>query len=545
VSGKPEQLGDTIEAGGAQWLIPENHQGMAPMSEAGIVVYADGTPECIKSSRWRPEGSPPSDAVHEADTVALTRAIREGGVIIPAVKRRVGLEIERVVVDDMQPFNLYIDRAHADPWVRGMLRQHPELFKHTLESSVGPFHSIPYTFRILGKNALHALVSLPRGTHIDPASAQMMITPTETDLSPNNYTLAMARELGPLMLLATGHGFHEHHDMHAEYIPLVTKYLRVLAPLLNAGLLAAPFGFGELAPRLGEILDSAYLRDNYDGRQPHSIRYPVRLVGGEGGVGRLAVHSTLKDMLSYGDLQFKQGSIHMLARLYGHFTDVRPRLEPPSPAQPDHPGRVELCVKDTAAGRLQTLYAWTELSSAVIRQLELVAAGGESAVRRLHSEFSRLVGTEADDVVFAGQQLPRAEANSFELAYKGADATITDGLGNPVTVRRQIAELIRFAEAGNQPLPDNVKEIIYDSLLTVEETLPTMRQYKDESGAPSLIGYYRTGKATPAVWMIARKDALLAQGESKPDIMRDGTLDRVLSYEQYMAELQPALLRAA
>ncbi len=531
---KPNNLGKRFNPSHPVWAYPANHPSKAPLEEPGIISLTDGTQVAVRSVRWRPVGLPPKKGVFTADVSLVTMAIREEGFILPPKQRKVGLEIERVIVgDDMQPCDLYDDKLPKTGLIRHMLEEHPELFRCILESGVGPYTDVRTAYQALGRDSRKTLSSLPADYHIDPAAALMLITPKPADVSPNPYIQGIVRKIGPVMLKAISNGVHEHHDVHVQYAPVVAKYLRVIAPLLNVGLLAAPFAFNQLTPRLGEILEEPDLK-KYDGRQPHSVRFPARLINGNGGIGRPVVHIDLDEALRDADLLLKRGEINIPARVYGHYADVRLRFDPPIGGRTNHPGRIELCVKDNAAGRIETLSAWGELSTSVIRRLESIAGGGDSAIRDLHRSFANLFGAPAGNAAYAQTHMSRVKSNSLELAYSGNDATFLNGRGQRVKVQRQVQDLIAFAESAGPALSVQSKKIIGDSLLPSAKVAQVLNRFTDASGAPTLLGYYREGIGTPAQWMISRKDALAAQGYSEEQTMLDCTRDRVTAYEAYL-----------
>jgi hypothetical protein len=208
------------------------------------------------------------------------------------------------------------------------------------------------------------------------------------------------------------------------------------------------------------------------------------------------------------------------------------------PGHPEHPGRVELCVKDTAALRFETLTAYGNLSRAVVDVLEEVAAGGDQAVMRLHQEFPALFGRNYDKHSFGRDQLERTHRNSVAIAYDGNDAQVEDALGRKVSVQQQFTELLRLVE-GHLSRADLAT--LSDSLLPPSALANDFAHYTDAQGLPSLEGYYITGRGTAADWMIARNKALEARGDmNEQQRMRDGTLDRTRAFAAYIMQLTAA-----
>lgn len=541
MSGKAVELGPRFAPVDVAWLDAANHVGQDPLSQPGLIVVDGGDPYAVKSFRWRPVGAAPNGGVYASDVMRLTNTVQAGDAYVAGEAGYMGLEDESSAVEvaSGQPANLYQSPGKD---LRAALDEHPELFNSTLEVDVGPFTSMGEAYHGLGRRLFQAMQLLPAGVLLDPAAARMQDIPGPEAVSPNPYVLMKHREYADDGILTfIGHGIHEHHDAHVQYLPVIAKYVRPVAYLLNAGLSAAPFGFGELTPNLRDRLDNDELKP-FDGVQPHSVRYPARLLaenegGHQGGVGFGVVHSDLDSLLSYADRLLRDGQIDMAARVYGPYADVRVRVDPPAPTRLDHPGRLELCVKDTAAQRMETLWAYGELSAAVIRQLERVAAGGERAVARLHQEFPQLFGTTADDERFADNQLARAHANSLRHAYYGNDARVINGVGEEVTIQVQMRELLRFVAQDGQPLPAAATSIIRDSLMTTEQTEQVMLAHRDSEGLPSLSGYYATGSGSAAQWMIRHAAVLSDRGNSEEEVMRMATQDRARSCAAYLTNL--------
>ncbi len=277
-----------------------------------------------------------------------------------------------------------------------------------------------------------------------------------------------------------------------------------------------------------------------DGRQPQSIRYLTRFAASDGGVGRRVVHSTPCEALVHADRELQGGAINHPARLYGTHADVRLRVDPPSESL-EHPGRLELCVKDTGALRLETLVAYGELARAVINRLEMAAVGGEGAIEQLHRDFPRLFGRVYDPDVFAYAQLDQAHRNSVDIAYNGPEAEIENAEGRRVSARQHFREVVCLAESGGITLSAATKKVLANSLATEAEVRRAAKRHLDVNGLPSLSGYYETGIGTSAAWMILRAAAHQEIcGQSEARVMRDGTVNRSRSFGKYITSLTQA-----
>lgn len=518
--------------GELSWHSPENH-ARNPGEEPGIVrvgVNGNSRYVALKHRQYRPEAQ--SDpALYDGDVVELTSQIGAEPYVV-ADSRQVGTEAELNIVDaDGNPFDLYANPETAnDPY----LLAHPELWRNTAEVDGPPETSATKAHHLLAETIAKKASDYERsGGYIDPASARVQDRPTTEDMSPNPYVLNVVGILGGQIGKFIGTGIHEHYDLHVEYSPVVSRYLRTLAPYLNVGLHAAPFGFGETRPELGEILDSDELR-KYDGQKISSLRYLTRFVASpNGGAGERVAHDSLADALSHADQRMRDGHVNNPARHLGSHADVRSRYDTPG-ADLDHLGRLELCVKDTGALRERTLAAYSELSNAVIHLLEQVAAGGEQAIHQLHRDFPKLFGASYKDGTEYGKtQIDITHQNSVAMAYDGSEATVIDGTGAQTGVYAQMQEVVRLADS-YKPLSSDVKRTIAHSLVTAEQARGVMQRYKDENGLPTLEGYYLSGVGTASQWMQERATAAQEAGMSGSDIMRDGTMDRVRSFGKYL-----------
>lgn len=538
MSAKAENIGTAVNSANAVWLFPETHAGL-PFDGPGMVATTDrGSTQfvAVKHPKYRPyqEQAP---GTFSGDCISLTTAIQDEPYAMGS-DRLQGVEAELNIVDpEGEPFDLY---PNGQPLPAAGLEDHPELLRNTFETdgapsstSAGAYDNVMRSVRDISKD-LEAFDGW-----IDPASARMQDAPTAEDITPNPYVNVMVKILGDRVLKFIGVGIHEHHDLHVGYGPLVAGYLRLLAPYLNLGLQAAPFGFGEQTPRLGEILGSDEIAQ-YDGKQPQSVRYPTRFAASpNGGVGLMLAHDNLSAALFHADQQLTAGEVSNPARHYGSHADVRVRYDAPSETKLDHPGRIELCVKDTAALRAETLQAYGELSRAVLLQLERAAAEGEGGLTRLHQDFPGLFGTNYDTTALATKQLPRTHQNALSIAYNGADAILIDGVGKKTTARDQFRDLVRFATRDNMPLPVTVVKTLKSSLAPTRMVEAKALAFKDDQGLPSLAGYYETGTGTAAQWMIVRSVAATALGMTPEDNMRSGTQDRTSAFKQYLTLTAP------
>ncbi len=533
MSAKAETLGVPVEPGG-QWIFPENHVGEVPLAGPGCVAL-DGASLAVKARSYRPDlEMREHPEVYSNECIVLVDAINEDPYAL-GDRRHTGIEIELNAVDRVSgdPFDLY---PNDEPLPLPGLEQHPELLRNTYEIDGHP----SLTTRGAYDNAMDAVrraaAGLKKyGATIDPASARMQDRTTLADVTPNPYVGVMVENLGDPILDFIGTGIHEHRELHIGYGPLVARYMRILSPYLNLGLQAAPFAFGEQTPRLGEMMNNDELRA-YDGQQPQSVRYPTRFAASpDGGIGLLLAHDNVRDALSHADQRLTAGEISNPARHYGSHADVRVRYDAPSAQTRDNVGRLELCVKDTSALRVETLEAYGLLALAVVEQLEKAAASGEPGIARLHKDFPRLFGTSYGNEEIATKQLPRTHESALEIAYNGADAIVTNGIGEVVSAREHFVELVRFAMRDGKQLPKSALHTLSKSLAEMDQVERFARGYKDGEGMPSLRGYYETGVGTAAQWMILRSIAARAIGLSARDNMRSGTLDRAASFENYMA----------
>jgi len=537
MNAKAEKLGPQlpIEQLDARWMFDDQHAA-APGHEPGIIyVVQDGVEEvwAIRDPKYRPHEAD-TPGVYAADRVKMVDGVHAAyrePIDGTSPQRKWGVEAElNIVGDDNLPFNLYPDGIPIEP----SLHKHPELWDNTYEVDAGPSKSIWLAYEGLQGVIIHTARRLwAHGAYVDPASARMQDVPGKQQITPNPYVHTMHRVMGDSLFNFVGVGVHEHHDVPVEYQPIVSRYLRLLAPYLNLGLHAAPFGFGEVTPPVGRIMNNAELRP-FDGRQPTSIRYLARLASENGGVGRPVAHSNLRDALRDSDRELRDGRINNPARHVANHGDVRSRYDAPG-KKLGHMGRIELCVRDTGALRLQTNRAYGELTAAVIDRLVEVASGGEESLAELHRDFAELFGTSYDEDMFTETQLERAHRNSIVMSYDGTRSRVESGTGGLVGAVSQFQKVIAFATKNQQlPLRQQTERTLVSSVQVVPQR--AMNAHRDEMGLPSLLGYYNTGIGTPADWMIARARAAQSAGIKGPEVMANCTADRIWAFSQHMAK---------
>jgi hypothetical protein len=532
MSAKAVELGEQYIPHGE--VVP--YSGEAEWPAPGLWVVNNGTATLIgvKHPKYRPgEDQWQDTAIYCADTVPLVSSVLAEPYAVGSGRLQ-GAEAELNTYDrEGNPFDLY---PGGTPLTIEQ-EEHPELLRTTYETDAGPFTDAERTYRALGRKIEDMSYTLRgHGAYFDPASAFMHAVPTRQDATPNPYVQTMVNILGDDIMKFIGNGIHEHYDAHVGNLPTISRLIRPLAPYLNVGLLAAPFAYGEKTPRMGEQLGADELLA-YDGRQPQSVRYLTRYTASaNGGVGVRVVHDNLEEALLHAHQQMRDGLITSPSRHIGSHADVRNRYDPPSPDNLDHPGRLELCVKDTSAMRLPTLIAYSDLVRALVDRFEKVAALGEQGLAELHTDFPGLFGPSYDKTEYAVRQLENAHQNSIAIAYDGAEAVVTDGMGNKTTVWNQFRDIIRLAQDGNPDrLSKNTLRNLHKSLSPYDTTEQAMAKHRDEQGLPSLHGYYYTGLGTPAQWMIARADAASQRpNTSEADVLRDGTQDRLRSFAAYL-----------
>lgn len=522
------RLADKVKYTDSNQVVPGIYND--PDSEKMFAVRA---PETRPPAHRSTEGLLTGDVIYLVD--GMKAEAREESEAM-GNRRLHGVEGEANVIDtEGDPANIYDE--NNKPIIEDMA---PELYKGMIETDVGPDEDIVKLYHHdLPKQLTHIALTLSdRGMYIDPASARMQDIPTEDDLAPNEYIRSNRLVFGPKLEKFIAAGTHEHHDLDINHSPVVSRYIRPLMPMMNLGLLAAPHAFGELTPNLQDHLEE-YAPTNdlraYDGVQPHSVRYPIRWsTSTDGGVGRQRVHDDLDDLREDIDAQLKEGVINHPARTLGSHADIRIRVDPPT-SDTSHPGRLEICGKDTGVYRHETLGAYGELSDAVVKSLEKVAAGGKKNIKKLHAEFPTLFGEKYDKHTYQDIQLERAHKNSLEVAYYGNDARIIDATGNEVKVQAHMKELLRFVKVSGFDLSPESHIEITKSLAKTDEITKTMKKFRDETGAPSLDGYYQTGLGNPAAWMIERAKVNQEINHlNEKDTMRDSTLNRAKAFRRHL-----------
>jgi hypothetical protein len=470
--------------------------------------------------------------VYESDVTLFVDAFDDKDpYIIPDEVRLYGVEGEANVV------NRFGRPASAYNGNTPILTDMPaELYKGMIETDVGPHRNLEelYLTALRRKMAEIVLTFLEEGLRVDPASARMQDNPTERDLAPSDYILSNFDVFGKKLLKFIGAGVHQHNDVHAQYLPMVSRYLRLLIPTIGAGLQAAPHAFGELSPDLHEHL-SEYAPDNgkdlkkYANMQPHSVRYPSRwATSTDGGVGRRVAYDSVEEYLDDIVKQLKAGIINHPARVLGSHADMRLRPDRPT-KKSKNAGRLEICAFDTAAYRDKTLGAHGVFAAVTIRALEKFAddeAHGRDTVENLHNEFPKLFGGTYNKAQFEDEQLERAHQNSLAVAYLGNDAKIVNGMGEMVTLGEHTKEIQRFIGAKGIELSGSVRKEIKKNLMREDKVRKTMKKYSVE-GVPSMKGFYKTGKGTASMWANARAEANQAiHHMNQREAMEDGTKDR-------------------
>lgn len=491
----------------------------------------------IKHSSFRPEAGE-DGKYYQSDVVALSTAVYDNNPSAMGPDRLQGLEAELNIVDkDGDPLNLYSSALSLSDGLSKEVHKHPELWDNTLEIDASPKNTTWAAYTGLKKVILAANKDLGEiNGFIDPASARMQDVPGEHNVTNNPYVRVMVSKLGKDIMKFIGLGIHEHYDVHTKHSPIVGNYLRPLAPFLNIGLHAAPFGFGEVTPNLRDIFSNDELR-SYDGQQPSSLRYIARAYASpDGGVGTRVAHDNIYGALSHANNKMNLGEINSPARLYGNHADIRLRSDPPTSDKPNHPGRVELCVSDTGAYRVETNLAYSTITRAIVNRLEKAAVGGRRAMLGLHTEFSSLFGNTYDMDEFAKVQLDRAHENSIRMAYHGVNSLIVDGNGKEIPARIQLERIIDFANGSTRNrLSASTIEQIKRSVVSHEKLDTAMKQHLDQDRLPTLDGYYKSGLGNAAQWMVARANAQKDRGLTESTIMQDNTLDRVRSFKKYLA----------
>lgn len=534
--GKEEALGNPIDLSqvDARWAFPNQHTGELPLLEPGLAIITapDGQEQLVsrRHNDYRPahHGSP---GTYETDVNPVSGAALPTNQEEPHVfghGRQQGTEAEFSIVDEAgRPVRL----AEA-----GVEPETPELWDNTWEVSGNPEVDSATAYRSLF-SAIRSVQNAvgQEGLAIDPASARMQDTPGRTETNPHAYVQAMIDALGDEILSFTGVGIHEHYDFDMVHAPEVIQYVRELAPFMNLGLLAAPFMHSSIKPDMFEILGADELQ-NYRDQTPLSTRYLTRSTASKyGGAGMRVGHGDLTSYLEHADRLVSGGKAKSPERGYGQHADVRLRVDPPSPHLPDHRGRIELCVKDTAGLHYEALVAYSELTRAILAKLEAAAAEGEQGLQKLHQQYPQIFGETRKSDSQKAQALDRVHLNSIAIAYEGADAKIQTENGESITAREQLHRLLEFANLSSRYQPT-----IFASVADPKQVTKLMQKHKDEQGLPTMEGYYRTGAGTPAQWMIERANALSDRGaftRSEESILLDGTRDRQTAFGKYLLAL--------
>jgi hypothetical protein len=393
---------------------------------------------------------------------------------------------------------------------------------NTAEIDDGPHADSASALRgVLAKfQALQA--AIPAGASIDPASAWMGERPGDDMITDNPYVHVMIEKLGSYIREFVGHGVHEHYDVATENIHTVARYLQLVAPLLNAGLQAAPHMHNETSPHLSEVFaahpDVDMLRE-VEARSTsdtwHSVRYPTRsFASTQGGVASMT-QSTAEDVMHLADRGMRDGFINNVSRAYGPHTDVRMRYDLA-------PGRVELCAKDNPLGRLETTAAYMDLTWAFIRAVEDVSERGSSAVEQMHENYDELFGRDPNPTEMSAL-FERTHRNSMMIAKDGPSAFLEDANGFSTSVGHQMGHLIKFVKDAGYPVDQASVNVIYSSLLSA-----------NVGPNATLAEYYATGVGTPADYHHRRTEAMKAAGMSDERIVRTLSQERTAAFGNYL-----------
>lgn len=515
------QLGAEVE--GLVWKYPEQHpDAIVPDgTEGGLAVDPEtGDMYGVKHSQYRLPDIQSTPGVHAVDVFPL-----EGLGHERSETPHTGIEVELLSVDASGvPYSLRA--ANGDPVsksLQDLIGEHPELLRQTAEIDDGPHanpvaaaNGVAQKFAMLQK-------AFPAGALIDPISAWMGERPTAEAITDNPYVHVMVDILGKHVLDFVGHGVHEHYDVGSENIHIVSRYLQIVAPLLNAGLQAAPYMHNQLNPRISEIFEGhseveafAEIEKNSATTGWHSIRYPTRtLASSRGGVATM-VHETQDDLLRFADTNLRTGFVNNVSRAYGPHMDVRPRYDLP-------PGRVELCVKDNPIGRLETTQAYMELTWAAVRAFEDAAEAGTSALEKLHADYDDIFGAEGNPSEMK-TLFERTHRNSIRIAKDGPTTDIEDGHGCYVPVSHQIGQLLKFVRNAGYPVAQEAENAIRASLMSDEV-----------SPHATIQDYYRTGLGTPADYHHARANQLKEAGLNDGQIIRELARERTAAFSSYLA----------
>lgn len=508
------------EVCGLEWQYPAQHPNTPQPDgqEGGIAVMRSGQIFGVKASRYRLPELKLVSGVHQNDIFPLQGVTSEGEIM----DGQVGIEMELLSVDSSgQPATLRNNGgAVLNRELEPIIGEHPELYQYTAEIDDGPHLTTDTVPGGIVKKLRALQAAMPVGMSIDPASAWMDRVPTHEDVTDNPYVRVMVDLLGDHILNFVGHGIHEHYDVDPDYIHIAGRYMQILAPLLNAGLQAAPYMHGQLQPRLSEIfaghkdlepLLEVERASNQAGW--YSVRYPTRsLASPSGGVSTMT-HETKEEVLRYADQRLRDGVVNNVSRAYGQHGDVRLRYDLP-------PGRVELCVKDDPLARVETITAYMDMAWAVVGSIETYARAGQ--LEQLHTAFRGLFGSEVDPAEMT-PLFERTHRNSLRLAKDGPQAQIEDGHGCFVPTPHLVEQLFDFCDAAAHPISHTSRMIVRGSLQS------------DQVRTSSTINdYYRTGTGTPADYHKVRASDLRASGMSERAILQQLTKERVQAFSGYL-----------
>lgn len=514
----------SVEAAeGFVWAHPEQHATPMPDGrEGGLAVDGDGNLWGVKHPLYRLPHLRSMEGVYESDRFRL-----EGLGHARSDMPHTGVEVELLSVDASgEPSSLRDNSGQPlTDALAELVGEHPELLTYTAEIDDGPHQTPREAARGVFSKFKLLQAALPQGVAIDPASAWMGERPNETAVTKNPYVAVMVQALGEDRIMDfVGHGVHEHYDIATEHIHVVARYLQLTAPLLNAGLQAAPYLHEQLEPRLSEVFsnhpDVDALREVEDeaaSRSWHSVRYPTRAFASPGGgVALDMTHETMNQLLRFADVRLRDGSVNNVSRAYGPHRDVRTRYDLP-------PGRVEFCAKDNPLGRVETMQAYMELTWAIAKAVEDAAEQGDSALEQLHANFADLFGREANPTEMK-PEFEKAHRNSLRLAKEGPLTMVEDGHGCFVPVRHQILRLFDLARSSGYGLSDEAQQTVLSSL----------RSDLVASGA-TFDDYYRTGVGTPADYHHRQAQRMADTGLGEKKIIKELAKGRAKAFSGYLA----------
>ena len=542
MNGKAIELGAAVQIDDAKWLHTDLHSDIAPGREPGLIRLGSGEVIGVRSFVHRPYGWQDSyngvdpDTVYECDTVPLLESVTdpEGQ---PAAKNMLGMEFETNVFDrGGSPVDLYtLAKTRSDEKLSDALSQHPELLRYTLEGSSNPTEDTTEAMqnyfdeirRVYEITAAHDLVW-------DPMSVYALGEPTTDEFAPHLYVQSMWRFLGSNIRRFVNVGIHEHHDVPLQHLPFVAKYISVVAPYMNIGLLAAPHVFGETQPDLDGRFDEDIEGMRTEPQDMSSARFLLMAAASpNGGIGKRNVYGSFSELLRDADRQMTTDQLPNPSRVGGSHKQYRTRFDDPS-------SRAELLFKDTGGYRQPRLEAYAQVSRRVVARLQSYAQRGEEGMEAMHRDYPELFGRSTDKDTYAAEQLDRAHRNSAEVAYDGANAKVEAGTGREVSAKTQVMNVLRFATNDwAEPMDSATMGELRRSLVTEMSKAQAVagRGFVDSAGLPSFAGYLQTGVGTASMWTRMRAEALADRGATPLQVVEDGIRDRGQAFHNYVGSL--------